>query len=188
MWGCCKCFVSVGRGLRSGVFNTHQPHITAAGGGGLNSFCVIYSEKPAFPYLLWRTSRSQGRCTHAGWSKSPPAQEHRAPVALVLGHCHVQAMSTSACKTLWIQIYTATEAGFGTWPIHSPLCPIASKNTFLRESSLFKGLWLAPDVRERDHRDIRAQTEICHSKWLLCIPGELCRLHFFYYSNKTSIY
>lgn len=91
--GCCQCFVTLGRGVRSSVFHIHQPHSfqLEAGSDGLNSFCVIYSEEPAFPYLLWRTGRSWGRCAHPGWPKSCPAPA---------GHLWLWSLVTALCQAL----------------------------------------------------------------------------------------
>lgn len=90
-WDCCKCFVTMGRGwdLESSTSISHTLLQLEAGGDGLNSFCVIYSEKPAFPYLLWRTARSWERCTHPGWPKSPPTQA---------GHLWLWFLVTAICK------------------------------------------------------------------------------------------
>lgn len=89
-------------GQGTGVWCLPHPSAThycsfqlGAGGGGLNSFCVIYSEKPAFPSL--KNCRELGKM-HSSRVAKVPSCPGRAPVALVLGHCHVQAFRTSCMQ------------------------------------------------------------------------------------------
>lgn len=96
----CNCFVTLGKRVRSSPLShpsatdyLHQ--LIEAESDGLNSFCVIYSEEPALPHPLWRTTRSQGRCTHPGWPKSPPAQA---------GHLQPWFMATATCRALHTSI------------------------------------------------------------------------------------
>lgn len=51
----------------------HLHQLSKAKRDRLNGFCVIYAEEPALCHPLWRTWRSQGRCSLPGWSNVPPA-------------------------------------------------------------------------------------------------------------------
>lgn len=114
---------------------------------------------------------------HPSVAVKVPSCPGGAPAALVRGHCHVPSIVyLHVCETLQIQIYSATEAGFGTQPIHLPLYPMASMNVFPSKMSLFRGPWLGQAACEWEHSDTRTRTEICHTRQLLRVPAELSRL------------
>lgn len=95
-WGCCKCCVPLGRGLRSRAFHIHQPHITAALSWRwwIKQLLCDFFWETSSPLPSLKNFKEPGKM-HPSRVAKVPSCPGRAPVPLVLGLCHVQALSNS---------------------------------------------------------------------------------------------